>query len=186
MRLVHRCSAPFLLHSAMPCLAIETSHATHCKRAVERNAVLYRACAGIVQGKATVRSVRRQGDFATLAISFPPGSADGIQIGASVAINGTCLTVRFAPDIAGSPALLASATLQARCVNDHQSNSPCQCVAASVSHAVICACQVTTIGQSKDPTRPLLSFDVISETLRATNLGGLEMNSAVNFERCVV
>jgi riboflavin synthase len=48
---------------------------------------------GIVQGKATIRSIRRQGDFVTLAVSFPPGSADGIQIGASVAINGTCLTV---------------------------------------------------------------------------------------------
>jgi riboflavin synthase alpha subunit len=45
--------------------------------------------------------------------------------------------------------------------------------------------QVTSIGQSKDPARPLLSFDVISETLRATNLGDLEMNSSVNFERCV-
>ena len=49
--------------------------------------------AGIVQGKATVRSVRRQGDFASLSVAFPPGAADGVQIGASVAINGTCLTV---------------------------------------------------------------------------------------------
>lgn len=46
--------------------------------------------------------------------------------------------------------------------------------------------QVTSIGQSKDPARPLLSFDVISETLRATNLGDLEMNSSVNFERCAL
>jgi len=48
---------------------------------------------GIVQGKATVRSVRRQGEFASLSISFPVGAADGVQIGASVSINGTCLTV---------------------------------------------------------------------------------------------
>ena len=50
---------------------------------------------------------------------------------------------------------------------------------------LLVAHQVTSIGQSKDPARPLLSFDVISETLRATNLGDLEMNSSVNFERCV-
>lgn len=105
----------------------------HCRQLSQRQA----PCAlftGIVQGKATVRSVRRQGEFASLAISFPPGTADGVQIGASIAINGTCLTV-------------------------------------------------TCISDSKDGTRKLLGFDVISETLRATNLGSLEMNSSVNFER---
>lgn len=46
--------------------------------------------------------------------------------------------------------------------------------------------QVTSISDSKDGTRKLLGFDVISETLRATNLGSLEMNSSVNFERWVL
>ena len=49
--------------------------------------------AGIVQGKATVCSVRRQGDFSSVSVSFPPGAAADVQIGASVSINGTCLTV---------------------------------------------------------------------------------------------
>ena len=33
------------------------------------------------------------GDFARLKLEFPPGVLDGISIGASVACNGTCLTV---------------------------------------------------------------------------------------------
>ncbi len=45
---------------------------------------------------------------------------------------------------------------------------------------------MTSINEGKHGMeRTLLGFDVISETLRATNLGGLQMNSTVNFERCV-
>lgn len=40
-----------------------------------------------------VRSVTRAADFASFEVGFPPGRVDGIQIGASVALNGTCLTV---------------------------------------------------------------------------------------------
>jgi riboflavin synthase len=83
---------------------------------------------GIVQGKAEVEDVQRKEDFARFNIRLPAGKADGVQIGASVAINGACLTVT---SIAGD----------------------------------------------------LLGFDVMVETLRATNLGALGAGSAVNFER---
>jgi riboflavin synthase len=46
-----------------------------------------------VQGKGKVVRVHQQQNFRSISISFPAGSVDGIQIGASVAINGTCLTV---------------------------------------------------------------------------------------------
>ncbi len=48
---------------------------------------------GIVQGIATVSDVAAKPGLNTLAIQFPEGSVDGVSIGASVAINGTCLTV---------------------------------------------------------------------------------------------
>ena len=66
------------------------------------------------------------GDFARLKLRFPPNTLD-ILIGASVACNGTCLTV--------------------------------------VETDGDCAC-----------------FDLIVETLRATNLGELEPGSLVNYE----
>ena len=49
--------------------------------------------AGIVQGQAHVKAVNRRPEFSQLTVSFPNGSLKGIQHGASVAINGTCLTV---------------------------------------------------------------------------------------------
>ena len=49
---------------------------------------------GIVQGKAAIAAVdRRAAGAATLRIAFPAGALAGVAIGASVAINGTCLTV---------------------------------------------------------------------------------------------
>ena len=48
---------------------------------------------GIVQGLATVQTVASKPNFATVGIRFPQGKVAGITIGASVAINGTCLTV---------------------------------------------------------------------------------------------
>lgn len=48
---------------------------------------------GIVQGIATVDEVTRATGLSTFAIRMPEGSAGGVSIGASVAINGTCLTV---------------------------------------------------------------------------------------------
>jgi riboflavin synthase len=49
---------------------------------------------GIVQGKANVVAVLPKGDdFKSFQITFPQGATTNISIGASVAINGTCLTV---------------------------------------------------------------------------------------------
>lgn len=65
-----------------------------------------------------------------LQVAFPDGATKEVSIGASVALNGTCLTV-------------------------------------------------TSIDQDT------LSFDVIPETLKRTNLGVLDKGSSVNFERSV-
>lgn len=46
-----------------------------------------------MQGQGEVVDVRERQDFRSIQIQFPAGKVDGIQIGASVAINGTCLTV---------------------------------------------------------------------------------------------
>jgi riboflavin synthase len=83
---------------------------------------------GLVQGTAEVVSFDDVGDFARLKLKFPPKTLDGILIGASVACNGTCLTV------------------------------------------------VETEGDTA-------CFDLIVETLRATNLGELVPGSSVNYER---
>ncbi len=48
---------------------------------------------GIVQGTAEVANVDRRSNFSQLQISFPAGRMADVQLGASVAINGTCLTV---------------------------------------------------------------------------------------------
>lgn len=50
-------------------------------------------CPGIVQGKGHIKHVNKQHEFSSFHIEFPSGKTDGIQTGASVAINGTCLTV---------------------------------------------------------------------------------------------
>jgi hypothetical protein len=75
-----------------------------------------------------VERVDREPGLTRLAVRLPPGKGEGVAVGASVAINGTCLTVT---------------------------------------------------GSEGD----LLFFDVMSETLRATNLGKLDAASRVNFER---
>lgn len=48
---------------------------------------------GIVQGTATVSAFDKQPEFARLRAVLPHGAANGVTVGASVAINGTCLTV---------------------------------------------------------------------------------------------
>ncbi|MEN9464744.1 MAG: hypothetical protein RL217_925 [Pseudomonadota bacterium] len=49
---------------------------------------------GIVQAKLAVQSLVRYNDFASFYFDFPDHLRQGLQLGASVAINGTCLTVR--------------------------------------------------------------------------------------------
>jgi len=48
---------------------------------------------GIVQGIATVSTVIDRPGLRSYTLQFPPGFADGLQIGASVAVDGVCLTV---------------------------------------------------------------------------------------------
>jgi riboflavin synthase len=48
---------------------------------------------GIVQGVAEIDHITETPGLNTLAIRFPEGKVDNITTGASVAINGTCLTV---------------------------------------------------------------------------------------------
>ena len=84
---------------------------------------------GLVQGKARVESFENLNDeFARLTLRFPGNALEGISLGASVAVNGTCLTVTAVDGDAAS-------------------------------------------------------FDLIVETLRATNLGKLIAGSEVNYER---
>ncbi|WP_305856095.1 riboflavin synthase subunit alpha [Balneatrix alpica] len=56
---------------------------------------------GIVQGQAQVVSRQARNDFCTLRFRFPAGACQGLQAGASVAFNGTCLTVT---EVAGDEA----------------------------------------------------------------------------------
>ncbi|EAR59831.1 riboflavin synthase [Neptuniibacter caesariensis] len=83
---------------------------------------------GIVQGKASIRAIKKQADFIQLQVELPEENSHNIQIGASIALNGTCLTV-------------------------------------------------TSFEKN------LVSFDLIMETLRVTNLGNLKEGDQVNFER---
>lgn len=48
---------------------------------------------GIVQGIATVSALRERPGLRSFTLQFPPGFAAGLEIGASVAVDGTCLTV---------------------------------------------------------------------------------------------
>ncbi|MDQ7734588.1 riboflavin synthase subunit alpha [Halomonas sp. SpR1] len=83
---------------------------------------------GIVQGVARVVAVRELDDFRVHVVEMPPSMREGLEIGASVAHNGVCLTV-------------------------------------------------TAIeGDS-------VSFDLMRETLRLTNLGAITPGQCVNIER---
>lgn len=48
---------------------------------------------GIVQGVASVASVTDRSGLRTLRLAFPSGFDAGLQVGASVSVDGTCLTV---------------------------------------------------------------------------------------------
>jgi riboflavin synthase len=48
---------------------------------------------GIVQGIATVAQATDRPGLRSFRLQFPPGFADGLAVGASVAVDGTCLTV---------------------------------------------------------------------------------------------
>ena len=48
---------------------------------------------GIVQGTARVESLTEKAGLRSVVLGFEPGFADGLAIGASVAVDGVCLTV---------------------------------------------------------------------------------------------
>ena len=48
---------------------------------------------GIVQGLAHVASLRDRAGLRSFSLQFPPGFAAGLAVGASVAVDGVCLTV---------------------------------------------------------------------------------------------
>ncbi|RUR30502.1 riboflavin synthase subunit alpha [Vreelandella nanhaiensis] len=83
---------------------------------------------GIVQGTAKVVEVHELEEFRTHVVALPPAMREGLDIGASVAHNGVCLTV-------------------------------------------------TTIDGDN------VSFDLMRETLRLTNLGAITPGARVNIER---
>ena len=49
---------------------------------------------GIVQTRLTVADIEHKKEFASFIFDFPEALMQGLEIGASVAINGTGLTVR--------------------------------------------------------------------------------------------
>lgn len=83
---------------------------------------------GIVQGTGTVVSIDEKPNFRTHVVRLPEDMLDNLQLGASVAHNGCCLTVT---EVKGD----------------------------------------------------LVSFDLMKETLRLTNLGELKIGDQVNLER---
>lgn len=85
---------------------------------------------GIVQGIAPIHSITEKANFRTQVVKLPPEMHKGLEIGASVANNGVCLTVTE--------------------INDD-----------------------------------LVSFDLMQETLRITNLGVVKAGDFVNIERAM-
>jgi riboflavin synthase len=53
---------------------------------------------GIVQGIATVKALSDRPGLRSLTLSLPPRFTDGLQIGASVSVDGVCLTVTSVAD----------------------------------------------------------------------------------------
>jgi riboflavin synthase len=48
---------------------------------------------GIVQGIASIQAIRQERDITRLVVAFPKGALASVQQGASISINGCCLTV---------------------------------------------------------------------------------------------
>ena len=85
---------------------------------------------GIVQGTAQIKAIIEKANFRTHVVEMPQEMLKGLQIGASVAHNGVCLTVTKIQD-------------------------------------------------------NLVSFDLMQETLKITNLGELQVGDFVNIERAM-
>jgi riboflavin synthase len=68
---------------------------------------------GIVQGVATVAQLQDTSGLRSFTLQFPPGFCEGLAIGASVSVDGVCLTVTAlpAPDRAAFDVMLQSLNL---------------------------------------------------------------------------
>jgi riboflavin synthase len=68
---------------------------------------------GIVQGVATVAQLQDASGLRSFTLQFPPGFCEGLAIGASVSVDGVCLTVTAlpAPDRAAFDVMLQSLKL---------------------------------------------------------------------------
>jgi riboflavin synthase len=88
---------------------------------------------GIVQTKLVLQKINKQAGFASLVYDFPAQFSEGLQLGASVAQNGVCLTVR-------------------------------------------------TMDKNDDGSLRV-SFDVIAQTLKLTNLADVKSGDELNIER---
>jgi riboflavin synthase len=58
---------------------------------------------GIVQGIATVTSLVERPGLRSFTLAFPPGFGEGLAVGASVSVDGVCLTATALYGKAGSP-----------------------------------------------------------------------------------
>ena len=68
---------------------------------------------GIVQGVAQVHQIQDRAGLRSFVLALPPGFDEGLAIGASVAVDGVCLTVteRPAPNLAAFDVMLQSLSL---------------------------------------------------------------------------
>ena len=111
---------------------------------------------GIVQGVATVVAIADRPGLRTLRLAFPSGFLAGIEMGASVAVDGVCLTVTAFGPSAGPEAVVGSGP----------ADRPVATGATAAAAAAAWA-----------------DFDVMQQTLSLTTLGGLQEGSCVNVER---
>ena len=103
---------------ACRCASLRNSLSSAAPRRAARRAAPRRRAAralftGIVQGKARVASLERRSgalawtegqevDFVSVEVAFPAGALRGVAVGASIALNGVCLTVTEADEEAGT------------------------------------------------------------------------------------
>ena len=76
---------------------------------------------GIVQGIAHISSIQDKPGLRSFSISFPQGFAQGLEIGASVAVDGVCLTVTALHDNAADFDVMQQ-TLQITTLGDYVTN----------------------------------------------------------------
>jgi riboflavin synthase alpha subunit len=147
---------------------------------------------GIVQGRATVRDVVEKTEFRSIKLQLPEGKAANIQLGASVAVNGTCLTGawmrRGCTRTCYAIRSFSSSPFQDSTPFCRPRLSDCDTISPLPSHyqSTFIYTPYAYIAYTRAVTEiagDLLSFDIIAETLRKTNLGELSPGAAANYER---